>query len=108
VSTRCRLRARAPGVGGAGCSRGGEAEAACRVLRRNERGAAAAAPARIYWRVFLAANDEDMIGFFPFAGAETEGPEGRGALPPDACALKFSGSSQAAFAVCSCSDADAD
>lgn len=52
------------------------------------------------WRVFLAANDEDMIGFFPFAGAETEGPEGR--------ARKFSGSSQAAFAVCSCSDADAD
>lgn len=79
MSTRCRLRACArawPGVGGAGCSRGGEAEAACRVLRRNERGAAAAAPARIYWRVFLAANDEDMIGFFPFAGAETEGAEG--------------------------------
>lgn len=100
MSTRCRLRARAPGVGGAGCSRGGEAEAACRVLRRNERGAAAAAPARIYWRVFLAANDEDMIGFFPFAGAETEGPEGG--------ARKFSGSSQAAFAVCRCSDADAD
>jgi hypothetical protein len=61
-------------------SRGGEAAAPCRVLRRNKRGAAA--PARIYSRVFLAANDEDMIGPFPCGCREPETERGRGLYEP--------------------------
>lgn len=67
-----RLRLRR---GGVEWSRGGEAAAACRALRRNKRGAAA--PARIYSRKFLAANDEDMIGFFPCGSRDREREEQR-------------------------------